>query len=355
MKTRLLAGAFLAGVFAAGCAAVLGLDAGDPLDGLSEAGADGTTGSPDSASDAPVGFEGGTDGGCGADKKACNGCQALDNPAFGCSAPGCGSCATLLGNPSQVTSYGCGPGCTIGQCAVDFQNCDKDAANGCESNLKNDRNHCGGCARTCDAGEFCVTGACAADCGAPQKVCGTACVDPTNDPFNCKNCGTVCPGPPNGNGVPTCTATVCGYTCNGTFVKCSDGCYQTSSDPTHCGALCQNCNSTAPANGFASGCNGGACQYGCNSGFFLSGSVCVPIDAGSDGGGSCTPNAAGCFVGGSPCGGNSNVCCGCRCNPDNLCCLAPNADCNPAFPTACCSNDCMPMATPDGGAGGRCL
>ena len=355
MKARFAAAAFVAAIFGAGCAAVLGLDAGEPLDGVLDGGADVTTIVPEGGIDAPPPVDGGgrADGACGPDQKTCSGCQSNSDPSFGCNTPGCASCATLLGNPAQVTSYGCGPGCQIGQCAIDHANCDNDAANGCESNLKSDKSHCGGCTNPCPVNDFCVNGACSPNCAPPPlAVCDASCVNTSDDPYNCTQCGHACPGPPNGNGVPTCNSSVCDYTCNAPFTRCIDGCFQTANDQTHCGSNCQNCASGTGPHAHVVGCNIGVCQYACDTGYVQSGNTCVPIDAGTDSGGGCIPNTPSCGVGGSACT-NNGMCCGCRCNPNSQCCLQTGAPCNsPIDGPLCCSGTCMFIPTVDAGGGG---
>ena len=51
--------------------------------------------------------------------------------------------------------------------------------------------HCGACNAPCAAGEVCIAGACAANCGMLDK-CGGTCVDLQNDPTNCGTCGNAC-------------------------------------------------------------------------------------------------------------------------------------------------------------------
>lgn len=297
---------------------MLGLDSGDPLDAPFEGGLDVIPPPSEAGGDAPVIVdEGGADGGCGAGKKACNGCQSVDDPTFGCTATGCGSCATALGNPPQVTGYAC-PGCTISQCATDYVNCDKDASNGCEANLKGDNGHCGSCTKVCIQGDFCVDGGCTNNC--PNTVCDASCVDLQTNPYNCNQCGKACGTSPNGNGNPKCSGGLCDYTCNLPYMRCSvPGCYDTANDPTHCGGGCQNCTTSAPPNGYSTGCANSQCQFACNSGYFYNGSVCVAFDsgtdagqdAGKDSGADCAPPGSFC----SPAGSNP-FCCSIMCVPE---------------------------------------
>jgi hypothetical protein len=330
MRARVVVGALLGTVFAVGCAGVLGLEAGDPLEGGGEAGADGTTILRDAGTtDTSVGADDGASG-CGAGQKSCSGCQSVDDPNFGCTAAGCASCSGQFPEAGQVTAYGC-PGCAIAACTQNYKNCDQDAANGCESNGQSDPKNCGQCGTVCVVPKnFCVAGGCSADCGAPFTVCDAACVNTTGDPYNCGGCGIACPGSPNANGVATCFGSNCGYSCNSPYARCTaaePGCFQIGIDPTHCGPQCAVCHSP-PSNGQAM-CNG-TCYIVCDPGFVQSGINCVPIDSGTDGG-------------------------------QDASCLPPNAPCNPVTDgPLCCSQSCSPqIAVLDGGPtdapSGHCL
>jgi hypothetical protein len=87
--------------------------------------------------------------------------------------------------PPAATDAGvsCGPGIT--------------ACGGACTDVKVDRNHCGGCDTKCGAGEVCSDGACGATCGgATPNLCGTGdnarCVAFASDPNNCGSCDTKC-------------------------------------------------------------------------------------------------------------------------------------------------------------------
>ncbi len=57
-------------------------------------------------------------------------------------------------------------------CAPAFEDCDRDAANGCETNITSSPNNCHGCGRVCTAGQLCVDAVCewpdAGDASAPD-------------------------------------------------------------------------------------------------------------------------------------------------------------------------------------------
>src|SRR5258705_2464920 len=51
--------------------------------------------------------------------------------------------------------------------------------------LKRDPLNCGACGKACKAGEVCVQGGCALQCGGSTIKCGATCANPKSDPENC--------------------------------------------------------------------------------------------------------------------------------------------------------------------------
>ncbi len=49
---------------------------------------------------------------------------------------------------------------TVDSCSKGFADCDKDPANGCETDIYNDNNNCGACGNECSALEICKLGIC---------------------------------------------------------------------------------------------------------------------------------------------------------------------------------------------------
>jgi hypothetical protein len=107
---------------------------------------------------------------------------------------------------SSLTSCGgCGMACTfthgMGVCAMStcvvtgcepgFQDCDRNGANGCESDPNTDLMNCGRCGNVCAGGMTCTAGVCA--CPTGQSVCGTACTNIQSDRLNCGMCNLACP------------------------------------------------------------------------------------------------------------------------------------------------------------------
>jgi hypothetical protein len=122
----------------------------------------------------------------------------------------CGACGHACSTANGI------PLCTGGvcqiACAAGFDDCNHDAGDGCEVNLKEDPAHCGTCDNACPALHTmptCSAGACGigscspgwADC---NMTLGDGCeIDLTADPFNCGTCKKSCQG-------GGCNASACG-------------------------------------------------------------------------------------------------------------------------------------------------
>ena len=177
----------------------------------------------------------------------------------------CGNCGVACGaftacgpdasvtppNPGDL-AFGCNGTCASGQTA-----CLNITAPTC-TNLSTDPNNCGsgamnpdgsvnGCGNVCDAGLKCSSGVCTGTCGAPDTLCGTACVNLNNDPNNCGACSNACGG---GSCLPT-GATPPAQCCGAQFDRVcpgtgSDGgtdynCKSTTNDRYHCGSCPNAC------------------------------------------------------------------------------------------------------------------
>jgi hypothetical protein len=87
------------------------------------------------------------------------------NPLNGCETDvtstitDCGACGNPCSQTNTVSSCIAGA-CRITQCTGSFDNCDGNAANGCETNIGTSNTHCGLCGSVCPAGTTCVVGRC---------------------------------------------------------------------------------------------------------------------------------------------------------------------------------------------------
>ncbi len=205
------------------------------------------------------------------DGNASNGCETDTRT----SVSNCGACGTAcVPRPNAV------PVCALSRCALvcvsGFQDCDGDATNGCEVDIRTSATNCGGCGRACAVagGEGrCVAGACSvATCAAGRADCDMSAAngcetDVAGNTANCGGCGVTCATRANAGTV--CTSGACGFTCAANFGDCdmsaTTGCEtDTRTSTAHCGACGRACPTRANA---ASTCAAGTCGFTCNAGF----------------------------------------------------------------------------------------
>jgi hypothetical protein len=147
-----------------------------------------------------VGGAGGTGGsmGCEGDGDKCGEvCVDLKTDV-----DNCGACGNVCNAPANATAGCAAETCGIGKCKTGFDNCDANAANGCEVATTSNASHCGACGNACAAPTN-ATATCAA------STCGFACMagfdncdanaangceaNLNDDPMNCGACGNACP------------------------------------------------------------------------------------------------------------------------------------------------------------------
>jgi Cys-rich repeat protein len=196
------------------------------------------------------------------DGVAGNGCEAnLNTSATACGA--CGRACTVANGTGACTMGTCG----IGMCNTGFGNCDGNTANGCELDLRADRNNCGACGNRCSASAVCFAGMCRNLCTPPLAICGAMCVDTTSNNANCGACGRACGAVANGTN--SCEMSICNITCSRGFGNCdamaANGCERNlTTDVANCGRCGNVCTAT---NGVAA-CRNGACALAsCSTGF----------------------------------------------------------------------------------------
>ncbi len=187
----------------------------------------------------------------------------------------CGNCVTVC--LFDNATAGCVSGaCVMGACLAGFADCDSSDANGCETDVSSDSQHCGNCTTVCsfaNAAALCTSGACVmgacqddyGDCDSIEvNGCETYLVD---SPANCGSCGHACAFD---HGSGSCSAGSCELTgCDANWGNCDNlgdnGCEtDLRGNVVHCGA----CDNTCFYEHAAALCVQQACQMGnCAPGF----------------------------------------------------------------------------------------
>jgi hypothetical protein len=196
----------------------------------------------------------------------------------------CGACGTVC--PARgATRATCVMGMCRSECLAGYADCDGNAANGCEALLATSLTHCGRCNNACPmpAGRVaaCTAGVCTANCATGRGDCDgdatNGCeADLRTSLTDCGACGTRCVAGPNATAA--CVG-VCRITCATGFGDCdgmpATGCEtDTRTSMTSCGFCGRAC--TSPANGSAT-CAASVCNITCNPGFILAGVSCTAV------------------------------------------------------------------------------
>ena len=180
----------------------------------------------------------------------------------------CGRCGNACPTGANA-SAACVDGACALTCNANWGNCDGDARNGCETDLRTSLRNCGACGMQCatpaNATSLCAASTCGSTCNASYGNCdGTAangCESHlTEDVNNCGRCGNVCSF---SNAVSQCVTsggtTRCEIDrCQPRFANCDglrfNGCeVNTQTDWLHCGGCVRPC-------GLLQRCVDGRCQ-----------------------------------------------------------------------------------------------
>ena len=143
--------------------------------------------------------------------------------------------------------------CVLGGCDDGFFSCDFIGMNGCETDLSSDINNCGYCGERCDtfgvASNRCTGGACVIDsCQVGFEDCNSdpydGCETQTDsDILNCGGCGLSC-GDATTSGA-SCAGGSCIFSCRPEFLDCdglaSNGCEEPVVSDLNCGACGNSC------------------------------------------------------------------------------------------------------------------
>lgn len=298
-----------------------------------------------SSSTGHCGSDGGSCGRCGSDPGyqcvdgncSCNGDAGICPGGSNCCPDGCVELKSDVNNCGRCGAAcpgvdGGTPACNgscYDTCNGTLRNCDSGPdpmssdggdPTGCEVDISNDVNNCGGCGEVCPAVDGgtpqCGGENCYATCNGTLRNCDygsdhltsnasdpTGCeVDISNDANNCNACGNKCATEPNST--PQCANSTCYGTCNGTYRNCSlgftqhdvtngadtDGCEtDISSDSESCGVCGNACDVWGTVDGgiVRCPCNDGVCSiktkqcHQTSSGNTLCVNVCARPDGGS--------------------------------------------------------------------------
>lgn len=185
------------------------------------------------------------------DRNEGNGCEV----DLGRDPARCGDCATqcpVRPNASAVCRDGT---CGI-QCVAGFGDCDGDASNGCEINLRSNVSNCGECGRACPPRDgvavACQDGACAGACVGGRADCdrdgNNGCeADLLTDRLHCGACGTPCI--PQANVAETacrggaCVVDRCRFPYGDCDYDAGNGCELMLGGDDNCNACGNNCRS----------------------------------------------------------------------------------------------------------------
>jgi Cys-rich repeat protein len=192
------------------------------------------------------------------DGDASNGCETDLRADRG----NCGACGQQCSAPANATAACVSGLCGIGTCSEGFGDCDDDDSNGCETNTRATASHCGACGNACPAGQVCSNARCETPCPRGLTNCGGECVSLAYDPANCGRCGNACVGG------ALCGAGMCISTCGAGQVTCAGGCTNPQTDPNNCGACGTVCTP-------GQSCVAGMCRVVCVSGQQVCNDACV--------------------------------------------------------------------------------
>ncbi len=186
----------------------------------------------------------------------------------------CGACGAVCEVDNARSTCFAGI-CRVDRCIAPWEDCDLNPANGCESNLDSDEEHCGACRRPCAFGTgtgicdegTCLVGGCFGDLADCDGRIASGCeVDLGSDRFNCGGCDIVCSV---SDALERCVDRACEILeCDGGFDDC-DGFYgngceaDLNNDPDSCRTCGHVCDlDHARPRCVAGGCEIAACDEG---------------------------------------------------------------------------------------------
>ncbi len=165
----------------------------------------------------------------------------------------CGACDTDCDQMPYVSDPFCDAGsCNYAQCDQGNHDCDDVRENGCET--PSDMNNCSACDDRCDninvyihtENHACIAATCTYDCLPDYESCddnpANGCETPLTEPTTCGTCDNDCTDNPAGH---ACIANTCGCTnpaldCPPEYLCCNNAC--APHDANHCGACDSGCS-----------------------------------------------------------------------------------------------------------------
>lgn len=178
-----------------------------------------------------------------------------------CNAAGQWAATVTCPAPAHASPTCGGNGVCGWTCSAGFDNCDGNAATGCEANLA-DPSTCGSCGNACSSANgaaSCSMGSCGIACNQGFGNCngGAGCETMFGTVQNCTGCGDACTAP--ANALSTCEATGCDFVCLPGYEDCdgnpANGCeVDTESSLSNCGG----CGTTCV--GVGATCSAGECS-----------------------------------------------------------------------------------------------
>ncbi len=160
-------------------------------------------------------------------------------------------------------------------CAAGFDDCDKDPAHVCETDVRRSVDHCGNCGTRCvrgaNAEAICRDGKCVGvtSCMAGYADCdddvSTGCETDLASPTTCGACNNNCSAVPNSTAV--CHSGHCGFECSSDYADCNkndiDGCETSLNSPKTCGSCTNDCTRAASDPNMMAACESRKCTFKC--------------------------------------------------------------------------------------------
>ena len=204
----------------------------------------------------------------------------------------CGATGTTTSCTSAGVPCDSGEKCTNGSCAASCLAGQVYCGGKCVD-PKTDTTFCGATGTTtsctsagvtCDSGQKCTNGSCAASCLTGQVYCGGKCVDPKTDTTFCGATGTTTSCTSNGTTCASgqkCTNGSCAASCLAGQIYCGDKCVDPNTDTTFCGATgtTTSCTNTGSSCGSGMKCINGTCTTTCGGTTVNCNGTCLDLSA----------------------------------------------------------------------------